>query len=236
MKALITRPQPDAGAFAALCAGAGIGAIVAPLMEISIRSAPVPLKGAGAVAFTSANGVRAFAANCARRDFPVFAVGESTAAAAAAMGFETVSIAGGDVDALAALIGDHAGRLDGVVLHPAGTRLAGDLIGALDARGVPARRLTLYETHDAEALPETAAAALMAEPPVDWVALFSPRSAALFGRLVEEAGLSNRLAGVRAACLSASVAQAAGGLGWRAVEIAPARAAEAMVTLMTGNA
>lgn len=236
MKALITRPQPDAGAFAGLCAGAGIGAVVAPLMEIAVRRAPVSLKGAGAVAFTSANGVRAFAANCARRDIPVFAVGQATGAAAAAAGFGAVRTAGGDVESLAALIGENRGRIDGAVLHPAGTRLAGDLVAALDAHGVRARRLTLYETLEAQELPRPAVDALISDPPVDWVALFSPRSAELFARLVAEAGLADRLERVRAACLSGMVAAAAGPLGWRSVETAPTRTAEAMVALMAGNA
>lgn len=236
MKVLITRPRPDAEAFAALCRKAGLETVIAPLMEVVIRRAPVSLEGVGAIAVTSANGVRAFAANSSERDLPVFAVGESTAAAAAAAGFETVHAAGGDVKALAALIGDNAARLDGAVLHPAGARLAGDLVAALDGLGVPARRVTLYETREAEDLTEPAATALMGEPPVDWAAFFSPRSAALFVRLATAAGLADRLTRVRAACLSEAVAAAARALEWRSVDVAPARNADAMARLMAGPA
>ena len=236
MKALITRPQPDADAFAALCAGAGVEPVVCPLMEIVRRPAPTALDGVGALAFTSANGVRAFAANSPVRDLPVFAVGPASAAAAHAAGFTDVAAAGGDVAALAALIADARARIDGAVLHAAGARRAGDLVSALGAAGVSARRCVLYEARDAEALPETAIQAIASSPPVDWVALFSPASAALFARLVAAAQLSDRLAQIRAACLSEAVADAARAFSWRSVEIAPARRAEAMIALMRRDA
>lgn len=236
MKVLITRPQPDAGAFAAECAQAGMETVLAPLMDIAIRRAPVDLGGAGAVAFTSANGARAFAANCAERALPAFAVGEASAAAARQAGFQTVYAAGGDVDALAALIAGRREALGGAVLHAAGARRAGDLIAALAAVGVSGRRLVLYEAVEADKLPDAAVAAIAGAAPADWAALFSPASAALLARLVRAAGLDDRLKAMRAACLSEAVAAAARALDWRAVKIAPARRADAMIALMQGDA
>src|SRR5258708_37900290 len=91
------------------------------------RDAPLPRDGVQALLFTSANGARAGAAATARRDIPVFAVGDATAATARKLGFAEVASAGGAVDDLAALV---EGRLDpahGTLLHAAGSALAGDL-------------------------------------------------------------------------------------------------------------
>jgi len=232
MKALITRPEPEATRFAALCARAGIEAVVAPLMKIVILKKALELDGLGAAAFTSANGVRAFADNCARRDIPVFAIGAGSAAVAAQAGFSDISVAGGDVDALARLIIEKQDRIKGDVLHAAGSRRAGDLASALAAAGVPARRQVLYDAREKTALPAAARGAIAARPPVDWAALFSPHSATLLLKRVKEAGLTARLADVRAACLSPAVAAAAGAARWRDIQTAPEPAAEAVIDVM----
>ncbi|HEY7610485.1 MAG TPA: uroporphyrinogen-III synthase, partial [Alphaproteobacteria bacterium] len=63
MRILLTRPEPDAQRFAAQLAEHGIEAVVAPLMTIETADAPLPpLEGVQALVFTSANGVRAYAA------------------------------------------------------------------------------------------------------------------------------------------------------------------------------
>ena len=78
---------------------------VAPLLAIRPIPQPAPdLTGVAALAFTSANGVAAFAALTPDRSRPVFTVGDATAQAARAAGFARVESAGGDLDRLAALI------------------------------------------------------------------------------------------------------------------------------------
>lgn len=232
MRALVTRPEPDAGAFAALCRDNGIEPIVAPLMEVRIDDKAVPLSGIGALAFTSANGVRAFAHNATERALPAFAVGPATAAAARDAGFDLVHTAGGDVEALVQLIDRHRALVADAVLHIAGTDRAGDLVGGLRAVGLTAERVVLYAALAAQTLPKAAAAALDDETPPAWAALFSPRTAALFASLVRGAGLENRLRHVRAACLSDAVADAARSVQWKSVDVAPSRDAVSLVRLM----
>jgi uroporphyrinogen-III synthase len=65
------------------------------------------VSGVGALAFTSVNGVEAFAARSAWRETRVFAVGAATAAAARAAGFADIVSSEGGVTALAG--GDRAG-------------------------------------------------------------------------------------------------------------------------------
>jgi uroporphyrinogen-III synthase len=119
---------------------------MAPVLQVRFLSAAVDLTGVGALAFTSANGVRAFARLTELRNLPVFAVGAATAAAAREAGFAEVRSADGDVAALGRLIAASRSAFDGLVLHPGATVPAGDLCGDLARVGVPARGLAVYET------------------------------------------------------------------------------------------
>lgn len=143
----ITRTQPGADATAERVRALGHEAIIAPLLAVRPVAEPeINLRGVAALAFTSANGVRAFAEHCGERELRVFAVGAATAQAARAAGFHTVLSADGDVEALAEGIASRRAQLQGAVLHPGAAEPAGDLAGALEKHGVEARRAILYET------------------------------------------------------------------------------------------
>ncbi|THD74459.1 MAG: uroporphyrinogen-III synthase [Phenylobacterium sp.] len=143
----ITRTQPGADSTAERVRAMGHEALIAPLLTVRlVEDADIDLRGVGALAFTSANGVRAFADRCGERELRVFAVGAATAQAARAAGFHTVLSADGDVEALAEGIASRRGQLRGAVLHPGAVEPAGDLAGALEKHGVEARRAILYET------------------------------------------------------------------------------------------
>lgn len=232
---IITRPEPDATAFAESARSVGFDPVIAPVMTVSFSQAGLDLGGVGALAFTSANGVRAFAAAqpdpCA---LPVFAVGGMTAKAAQDLGFANLGVADGDVASLAAAIAVAAatGRFKGRVLHIAGADRAGDLAGALCKAGVEAKTAVLYRAEAAGSLSDAATAALAAEPPAEAVALFSPRTARVFLELVHRAGLTERLCGVVAACLSEAVAKAAAGAGWRRLIVANERGGESLLSTL----
>ena len=143
----ITRAQPGADVTAERVRALGHDAVVAPLLAVTpVAGAEADLTGVAALAFTSANGVRAFADISGERSLRVFAVGAATAQAARAAGFRLVLSADGDVAALADGIAKRRGEFRGAVLHPGAAEPAGDLVGALKAYGVEARPLILYET------------------------------------------------------------------------------------------
>ncbi len=236
MKVLVTRPEPDAAAFAERCRRAGLTPVIAPLMHISIEKKPIDFGGIGALAFTSANGVRAFSTSHEARGLAVFAVGGATGDEALAAGFDDVSIADGDIESLTSLIDQRRGRLTGAVLQIAGAHRAGDLVNELRLRGLEARREVLYTANAVDFLPENARAALVASNPVEWVSFFSPRTAALFLALVRKSGIEDRLRLIRAACLSEAIADAFAGTLWKSVEIAARRDVDAVITAITGHA
>jgi uroporphyrinogen-III synthase len=217
MRALITRPIENAGSLAAALEARGVAVILEPLLAIRrIPGVDPPLDGVQALLFTSGNGARAFAAACPLRDRPVFAVGESTAKIAAALGFRDVESAGGDVAALALLV---ASRLDpraGALLHAAGSVLAGDLAGLLAKEGFAVRRSVLYAAEPAREFGAESQAAL-ARGDVAIACFFSPRTAAHFASLARASGLAGACRGMTALCLSPAVAAAAAPIGWRRV-------------------
>jgi len=173
-KIWITRAQPGADATADRVRALGHEALIAPLLAVhAVEDVQVDLAGVAALAFTSANGVRAFADICAERAIRVFAVGAATAQAARAAGFRLVLSADGDVEALAEGIGQRRGELRGAVLHPGAAEPAGDLAGALERQGVAARSLILYETAPVKLATEAATQLVQA----DAVLLHSPRAA-----------------------------------------------------------
>lgn len=216
---LITRAEADAAPFAEALRAAGWTPVLEPMLTIRpLDGAPLDLAGAAALAFTSANGVRVFAARTADRSLPAFAVGPATADAARAAGFARIHTAGGDVEALAAEIADALEPGD-LVVHAAGASVAGDLAGALAAAGLRARRAALYEAIAAEALSPDVAAQF-ARGAIAWTTFFSPRTAKTFVRLLVRAGLADAARRAGAACLSQQVAEAARAAPWRRIAVA----------------
>lgn len=220
MRVLITRPRDDAEALAETLAGRGVDSLIESLLDIRpLPERDLDLDGVQAILLTSANGARALAVATAVRATPVLAVGEATAAAARAAGFTRVTVANGDVAALADLAERHSDPNAGPLLHVSGSVVAGDLAGRLAARGFTVRRMALYEALPVSALSATAVAAF-ADGAIDAVLLFSPRTAKAFVSLAREAKLTAALASVRALCLSAAVAEAARAVSWREVCVA----------------
>lgn len=231
MRVLITRPRPDAVRLAAALAARGIDSALMPLTEIVATPAAVPLDGVQAVLLTSINGARAFASATERRDLRILSVGRATADTARDAGFTEVASADGDVIALTALARRTLDRAGGAVLHVSGADVAGDLAGDLARAGFDARRIALYRAQTVESLPPDADAVLAG---VDGVALFSPRGAESFVRLVTAARLDRAAPRLTAFCLSAAVAGAASGLAWRSVVIAARPDQDALVDLVSG--
>ncbi|WP_374307200.1 uroporphyrinogen-III synthase [Dongia sp.] len=237
MRILITRPREDADSFAAALAARDIEVTVEPLLRIQPITVPeIDLGGVQALLFTSANGVRCFAAIHARRDLKVFAVGDASAVTARSLGFVTVESASGDVDSLATLVADRLNPADGALLHAAGSSLAGDLKGQLEASGFTVKRVALYDAVPASELSPSTLMNLRLGG-IDAIALFSPRSARTFvqlwrGSQQPDAG-GEGLSRVTALCLSAAVAREVKDLDWRRIEIATRPDTSSLLALVT---
>lgn len=150
--------------------------MVAPLLSIRpIPQAAPDLTGVAALAFTSRNGVAAFAALSEARALPVFTVGDATAEAAREAGFIEVRSAAGALGDLARLL---AAEAPGRVLAPGALEPAGDLPALLAGR-VEVRALPVYEAVGTGAV---------APPAFDAVLVHSPRAGRALAALGPFAG------------------------------------------------
>lgn len=194
----ITRALPGAEETAARIRAMALPALVDPLLAVVPLSPSIELEGVAALAFTSVNGVEAFARLSADRSRPVFAVGDRTARAAREAGFAEVASADGDVEALAALIAAQAPGIGGEVLNPGAAEPAGDMVSSLEAAGLKARRVAVYETVERDPAPET----LDQLGSMAAVLVHSPRAAGKLAQVLQ----ARPAPSLRALCLSPAVA------------------------------
>ena len=218
-KLLVIRPQPGATETVARAIALDLDALAIPLFAV------VPLAWAApdpdsfdALLMTSANAARH--GGEALRGFsalPCYAVGEATAAAAREAGFRSVTAGKGDGhEALTMAARDSRRRL----LH-----LCGRDHQPIEQPGLAVERRQVYAVEPVSALPGHAvellrngAAAL----------LHSPRAAAHFAALVDQAGLDRSAIGLIA--ISAA-AMGTAGEGWRAQWVAAVPRDEALLEL-----
>lgn len=211
MRVLITRPEREATALARALTDRGHSPVIAPLFRLQVLHPPADfaasLADCQAVLITSANGARALAAASEQRSKPIFAVGDTTAATAEGLGFGTVTSASGDATALSDLVRQRLDPANGPLLHVSGA----DVVGELTPEGFETRRFVLYEAREADALPDSARAALEARA-LDVATFFSPRASDAFVRLVAQAKLVDGCRGVTAVAISPAAAEPLAGL------------------------
>jgi len=231
MTLLVAREAEAAAASAARLRALGLHALATPVSCIRGCGEPPDLAGVQALAFTSRNGVTAFADASGRRDLPAFAVGPATAAALEERAFQRIETGPGDGEGLAALLADRLNPAAGTVLHAGGARLAFDVAAALRARGFAARHETLYRAVPAQTLPAEAQAALT-QGRVEAALLYSAAGAERLQALCRAAGLEAAFRGLRALCLSPAVADVARALGCREALAATAPEEPALFALL----
>jgi uroporphyrinogen-III synthase len=209
MRLLVTRPLPGGEATAARLAAHGHDAIVAPLMAAEALPWQPPTAPPQAVMLTSAFAAR-LAGAAAFHALPCFVVGAATAKAAKLAGFNDIRDGGGTARALLDTVAA-AGFTE--LLHLAGEDRTPVVIPA----GLAVYTRTVYR---ARLLP------LAALPAVDWVLLYSARSAGHFAAECDRLRVDR--ATVAIAGLSAGIIAAAGP-GWRAMLASPGPSEDALL-------
>ena len=183
---LLTRPLEQSEKVASELEEAGIASLIWPLTRIvpAFERVDIPA-GTQALLFTSANGVRAFAALLGERALPALCVGGTTAAAARTAGFTDVRSAEGDARALADLA-----RASGLrrFLHLRGADVAGDLAGDLAAAGITVDQAVVYRAEETGPPPAQVTEALAAGQ-IAVVTVWSPRAGRLLARHLAGADL-----------------------------------------------
>lgn len=192
----MTRTEPGASRTAARLIARGFEPLVAPLLAVRPILQPAPdLSGIAALAFTSPNGVAAFADLTPDRSLPVFVVGDATAERARQAGFSRVTSASGALSDLAWLI---AAEAPGRVLVPGALEPAGDMDALLNGT-VETVILPVYEATETKARPPAEFDAVLAH---------SPRAAMAVARALGRKGGAGRLAVAISAAAAAPLAAA----------------------------
>lgn len=211
---LVTRPRAEGETFAAALTarfGDRVRPVVAPLLAPRCLTPEIPARDYAAVVFTSAQAVEA--SRPMRPVLPTLAwcVGDRTARAAAAAGFQARS-ANGDANRLVAAMAADPPR--GRILYLRGVDTAANIQKTLVEINLIADDIVVYMQ---EPCPLTAEAiALFQSPGPLLVPLFSPRTAQLFRQSLPPE-VSARL---HIAAISANVAAALGDLPHAALTIA----------------
>jgi uroporphyrinogen-III synthase len=234
MKVLITRAAPEAGATAARVAALGHEPVQSPVLEIEPVAFSFTAPDVQALAFTSAAGVRAFAAAQSLRACAVLAVGDATAEAARAAGFTDVRIGEGAGDGIAALA-RALDPSDGAFVHVGGEDIASDVVNDLRAIGFTARRVIAYRARFASRLAPVALD-LLTSPNAAAVMFHSARGAEAFISLARVARVARAAENFSALCLSARVANAAEPFGFKAIRVASRPRESALLALLGDDA
>lgn len=215
----VTRAEPGATRTAEALTALGFEPVVQPLLAIRFLTPPLELDGVEALAFTSRNGVSAFARLTPARHWPVLAVGDSTATAARAAGFVLVSSAAGNVDDLAALIRGSCAS-GSTILHVS-ARIAAADVSRIVGDKITVRTLIAYEAVETDwAMPEA----------FDTVLVHSPRAARILA-----ASMTSELARhCRVVAISDAAARPLEPLGFAAITIAT-RPNDASLTAALGK-
>jgi uroporphyrinogen-III synthase len=239
MRLLITRPEPDALRLGAVLEEAGYEATIEPLLTVSFEGGePIDIEGAQALIATSRNALRALRASpalAAARHLPLFAVGNTSAAEARALGFEVVVTGAGTAAQLVAHIVSALDPAAGLLVHLAGDTLATDLKGELEAHGFRVTQPVVYRMLPATTFADDTVEQL-AMREIDGVILMSPRTAAIYARLVRKHGLTEAVRMLPHFCLSAAVARRLEPLGPVPTRVAEAPRLEEVLALIDESA
>jgi uroporphyrinogen-III synthase len=231
MRLLLTRPEPDARRTAAALRALGHEVVMAPLLRIEpVTDIELGAASWTAILVTSANAARAIVAHARvaqLRTMPVFAVGQRSARAMTTAGFANVVSANGDVGNLAALV---ARKNPGSpLLYLAGEDRAGDLAGALHARGFAVETVIVYHAIAETNFPFMAADALTQG--MDGVLHFSRRSAEIYVALARKGRLETAFQPTQF-CLSQQIAEPLSRAGARRIRVAPRPAEASLIELI----
>jgi uroporphyrinogen-III synthase len=213
MAVLVTRPHPDDEATAAALRARGLEVLRAPML----RFEPVAFHddldaNYGAVIVTSANALRGIAPHLAGSRLlrlPLFAVGQRTADAARAAGFDHVIAAEGDAaglrDKVVASVRARELKKASTLLYLAGADLARDLAGELGERGFNVVTHTTYRMIPVSSLPRDTCDAFAANR-IEAVLHYSRRSARAFLEAARAAGVEISALAIPQCCISDAVA------------------------------
>ncbi|MGB0934456.1 MAG: uroporphyrinogen-III synthase [Alphaproteobacteria bacterium] len=216
---LITRLQPGADAFAREIKNNGLNAAVHPVMTVEFKPRPQRLPETGEkLAFTSANGVRAFASWTEDRAYEAFTVGDATADCARQLGFKKVTSAQGNSDDLSTLL-----KGEKNIVHIRGEHVSQDMKCA--------REIIAYEAVPIPNVPQDLQQ-MLKDQKFTSSTFFSPRTGQIFAELLQKIGAEQCCKDMVAVCISQKASEAIDHLPWNRILIAEKPTQQEMLNLL----
>ena len=229
----VTRPIEDSISTAQALAAREHDAVIVPLLTISydaeVTFTDIEPQG---LLISSGNGIRAFAKCDARRDLDVLTVGPASAEEARALGFRSVTAAGGDVASLVKQAAQRYRPDQGVLCHVAGRAVAGQLAPDLRDLGFDVIQRRAYAANPVAVLPEDLRQFLSApDGDIACILLYSRRTTQCFADLVVPAELVDGCRRLAAFCLSDAAAAPLMDLEMKSVAVSAQKTESALLDL-----
>lgn len=143
---LITRPRGQGIKTQKTLKNQGIESALEPLMDIRVRSFPLPhLEDVGAIILTSLQAVAALTTLSLHKDCPVFCVGSETARRLREEGFKKIFMSAQGAQDLCALIQETYAPSVGRMIYLSGADISIPLDQLLQSQGYDVTRLICYE-------------------------------------------------------------------------------------------
>ncbi len=220
---LVTRPQPLADFLAKRLHEAGYRPLVEPLLILTPLFTPLPKAPENAALLITSRLV--FSVLAVRRrdiapflDRPCYCVGAQTGAEARTFGFADVRVGEGDGRGLVRMIQEREPE-DRPLLHIGGEDVSHEVHDFFSATGRRVVRWTLYKAQAVSSLSAPFKEALEGGG-IDAALFYSTRTAQIFVKLVQKAGLGACCAGLTAIGLSEAVVAPLAVFPWQRVLIA----------------
>jgi uroporphyrinogen-III synthase len=211
MRLLVTRPSKDAKRQAKQLEELGHTALICPLLDIVYtKLTPLQLDGVQALIATSRNALRGLSQNGsfeAARKLPLYCVGEGTADFAQELGFPRIMTGQGHASDLVPLI-IHSTKADaGALIYLTGEHLAFDLETPLKKAGFFIPRVICYEAQEIHPNRAAGLADVIRRGDLHGVILMSPRTAAIFARIIKRFDLGREARSITCYCYSDAIAK-----------------------------
>lgn len=229
---LVTRPQPGATRTSERLLCAGYLPLVLPLTRIVAIEPKRPKVKYAAVAVTSANALREASDELLRPllKVPCFVVGDATAAAARARGFETVTMGGGDGTSLAQIVIEEL-PTNGCILYLTGKVRAPDFEQILRKSQVHFRCILTYDTISVSYTTDFLLD-FFAQKRIDCCLLYSKWGAEEFVRMAGRPEVTHHFDKTSFFCLSRRIADVIPEGKYGPIHVAPRPDEDALVQLM----
>ena len=230
---LITRPLADSLRLKTEIEALGFSVMIEPLLTIeTVDQAWTMPDDVQLIALTSANAAQALTDEA--KTYPIYVVGEATAAAARAVGCRQVHAAKGNVENLAQLIVENCRYGSGSILHLSGEVIREGLAERLDEHGFRYQRRIGYRAIARETFSDDVIDAWRCRV-ISAVLLFSARTAEILVHLLSRHGLQSCVDSAAAICLSDEAAAPCKGLPWKSIRSAARPNRQALITALVGS-